>query len=59
MMSDTMLNLLKDRVIDLNRLLLFNMTEGERILFLECIFEGYCQNCGRMTNKTCHCENDE
>lgn len=58
-MSDTMFNLLKDRVIDLNRLLLFEMTEGERILFLECMFKGYCQNCGRMTAKTCHCTNDE
>lgn len=51
--------LVKDQIIELNRVLLLQMTEGERVDFLERIFTGYCQQCGKMIYKTCHCQNDE
>jgi len=59
-MNSPEFRLIKYDVIELNRTLLSQMTEGERILFLECIFIGYCQDCGRITgDKQCPCTNDE
>lgn len=52
------LKTIREEIINLNRVLLLYMTEDERVLFLKCIFAGYCQTCG-ATIDNCNCLKDE